>query len=87
MAAEVIRLGRHYLHRQSHHAARETCFVCEGGLAYCVVCGGAEADLPSTCPGELMTELTRILVARGMVDFRGGRWVKTGGAVDRPGAG
>lgn len=30
------------------------CMVCEGSLALCVTCGGAEGSLPTHCPGEPM---------------------------------
>lgn len=31
------------------------CNICDGDLAQCVVCGGAECELPSDCPGKPMT--------------------------------
>ncbi len=29
----------------------DNCFICDGGLAVCVVCGQAEAELEDKCPG------------------------------------
>lgn len=51
------------------------CQFCDGGLAYCTVCGGGEAELPTDCPGRRMTDLLRERVAAGMLDFVGSRWV------------
>jgi hypothetical protein len=47
------------------------CMFCDGGLGYCVVCTGREADLPTMCPGRAMSEVERELVARQELN-----WVK-----------
>ena len=52
------------------------CNFCEGGLAYCTVCKGAEGSLPTECPGEPMDSETENLVYNEAVDFIGGKWVR-----------
>lgn len=54
------------------------CNWCDGGLAFCLVCKGAEADLPKDCPGYMMTEDQRRRVQDGWVNFKGGQWVALG---------
>lgn len=53
------------------------CNICDGGLAYCKVCHGAEASLPTECPGVAMTPLQQDEVTACRVDFKGGRWIVT----------
>lgn len=53
------------------------CSICDGGLAYCKVCGGAEASLPTECPGEKMSAQTADDVVACRMDFKGGKWIKT----------
>lgn len=53
---------------------KEGCCVCEGGLAWCVTCGGAEASLPTECPGFMMTAGEQDLVQNGELDFKDGQW-------------
>jgi hypothetical protein len=52
------------------------CQWCEGGLAYCPTCGGAEGSLPTECPGGEMDLVTQDRVAKGEVDFVNGTWVE-----------
>lgn len=52
------------------------CQFCDGGLALCVVCRGAEGSLPTECPGEPMTKAQEDEVYRGVIDFRNGKWIK-----------
>lgn len=49
------------------------CMICDGGLSHCVVCHGAESDLPTDCTGKQMTTDQRIGVANGD-DFKDGKW-------------
>lgn len=51
------------------------CNYCDGGLALCVVCGGAEGELPTECPGGRMTREQRKDVYSGILDYKSGRWV------------
>lgn len=64
------RASSHDLHRCNE----EGCCVCEGGLAWCVTCGGAEASMPTECPGVAMTQGQQDEVQAGRIDFRGGQW-------------
>jgi len=50
------------------------CNYCEGGLAYCTTCGGAEASLPTECPGVKMTDEQEEAVQAGRLDYSRGRW-------------
>lgn len=34
-----------------HRCKKDGCNICEGGLAYCEVCGALEGSLLSFCPG------------------------------------
>lgn len=53
----------------------------DDGLAHCKVCGGAEASLPTECPGVRMTESQQDLVQWGDLDYSLGRWVMPGQMV------
>jgi hypothetical protein len=46
----------------------------EDGLAVCLTCGGAEASLPTDCPGRRMTAEEQDDVQAGVRDYRGGGW-------------
>ena len=80
--ATISHIGTHYLACCERdgltEACREgSCPICSGGLSYCHICGGAEASLPTDCPGEWMTELRQDLVQEGVLDYRRaeGGWV------------
>jgi len=63
-----------------HECSDPECFGCEGGLAHCTVCGGAEGSLPTDCPGVRMSYVQQDLVYEGKIDFRVGRgWVTPDG--------
>ncbi len=69
---------KHDLHSESDHENPDEangCQTCRGGLAHCKVCGGAEGDLPTDCPGERMTDDQRDRVMAGKLDFVGAGWV------------
>jgi hypothetical protein len=53
----------------------EDCYVCRGGLACCVTCGGGESSLPKECPGVKMSEEQQDGVSAGTLDYVGGEWV------------
>lgn len=44
-------------HRAERHrdCGRIGCFICEGGLFYCTVCGALEGALLPKCPGRMLT--------------------------------
>lgn len=64
----VIRFPRHHLAHCEDSECR--CGICEGGLALCTTCGGAEGSLPTDCPGERMHELVENEVYAGNLDYR-----------------
>lgn len=45
------------------------CMTCAGGLALCVVCGGAEGSMPTDCPGCAMEPEVAEAVYAGEVDY------------------
>ncbi len=45
-------------------------------LAICKVCGCAEAELTTDCPGRKVELSRRDLVVENLLDYRLGRWVK-----------
>lgn len=69
--------GAHTLETHGPECEVPHCNICEGGLAYCKVCGGAEASLPIECPGEKMSSQTADDVQACRIDFKGGQWIKT----------
>jgi hypothetical protein len=58
-----------------HQCDKEDCFICNGGLSSCTVCGGAEATLPTDCPGDQMTDEQMKAVQDKANDFKNGVWV------------
>ena len=50
------------------------CPICDGGLLNCVICGGAEASLPTECPGHRMTATEADAVQADQLDFIDGNW-------------
>ena len=63
----VVRFPRHKLYRCGSEC--EGCCICEGGLASCVTCGGAEASLTIDCCGERLSIISRECIQLGMVDY------------------
>jgi len=74
--ALVLHFPRHKLYRCPPEC--EGCYVCRGGLTSCVRCGGAEASLPTDCPGHQIDHGTQDDIAAGLVDYRWreGGWVR-----------
>lgn len=72
----TIKKHWHLLHRR-RECDEEECMVCEGGLALCTTCGGAEASMPTECPGRKMTADESDNVQAGNIDYRNGRFVCT----------
>jgi hypothetical protein len=62
---------KHTFHNRETCVA-EHCATCEGGLAWCVVCGGAESCLPTECPGSRMTGRQLDLISAGNLDYVNG---------------
>lgn len=67
--------GRTMKH-QWHKCDREDCVVCRGDLSLCTVCGLAEGQLTTDCPGERVSPQKGEEVYRGHIDFKEGKWVK-----------
>lgn len=66
----VVRWPNHLLHRRRDHTDpedSETCQACI--LSLCKVCGGAEASMPTQCPGERMGYDLEQQVMRQEVDY------------------
>lgn len=65
------------------YVEHETCpdpgrrMICDGGLALCTVCWGAEGSLATECPGEQMSDEHDEAVYGGELDFVDGAWVKS----------
>lgn len=51
------------------------CNFCDGGLAYCTVCCGAEGDLPTDCPGRELTTDEGVKIYNSELDYVDGQWV------------
>lgn len=71
-------MTKHALHRCNE----DNCFVCDGGLGLCTVCGGAEASLPTECPQQRMSGEVQDAVQAGEFDFIHGRWLNKSPALD-----
>lgn len=61
-----------------HVCQDEDCFVCNGGLSWCTVCGGAEASMPAECPGDMMTQYQQDEIQGGRLNFKDGAWQCSG---------
>ncbi len=57
-----------------HECDKHDCFVCNGGLASCTVCNGAEVTLPLDCPGRPMTTEEQDGISAGTLMFYDGHW-------------
>ena len=51
------------------------CGICMGGLRSCDICKGAEAGLPTQCPGRALTDGEMVGISDKVLDFRRGAWV------------
>jgi hypothetical protein len=68
-------IRKHTLEKHDVYCDIPHCNICEGGLAVCTVCHGAEASLPTHCPGYPMTYGQQGLVQDEQMDFVDGHWV------------
>ena len=55
---------------------RPGCWLCDGGLAICKVCGLYEGSLTTECPGYECYKEKADKVYAGEIDFRNGEWVE-----------
>lgn len=51
------------------------CPICDGGLALCKVCGGADGCMTADCPGRHLTVDEMDAICRGELDYKGGEWI------------
>ena len=58
-----------------HKCHEDDCKICLGDLASCDTCGGAEAALPTDCPGKRMDGDTLDAVQAGDIDYKDGKWL------------
>jgi hypothetical protein len=78
MNAQIFKWPRHKLFRCDSRECMG-CQFCEGGLAFCTVCKGAEATLPTDCPGTPIAEWDSVLIQNGLLDYnRKLGWICTG---------
>lgn len=68
-------MSKHQFYKCDGSCEERHCKFCDGGLAFCTVCKGAEGDLPIDCPGRPMTEEEAQMVYSGKLDFIGCSWV------------
>lgn len=71
--AVILRWPKHV--RRACRDDCEGCFICNGGLFQCIVCGGAEGDLSTECPGERTSLAQRDAIMSGAIDFIKGTWI------------
>ena len=77
MATNVLNFWGHHWHRCVQPCTDPFCYFCEGGLAVCTRCGGAEIELTMHCPGRKTTEMERAFIADGRLDYDGRYgWIK-----------
>lgn len=65
---------KHLLH-ENHNCE---CIVCKGGLALCERCGGAEASMPTDCPGRKLTADESDMIQAGNLDYKDGKFIVLG---------
>ena len=53
---------------------RGGCFICDGGLAWCVHCKCMEGGLPTDCPGITVPMDTEGDIYQGKIDYQNGEW-------------
>lgn len=69
-------MTEHTLFRCPSTCALMYCAFCQGGLALCTLCGGAEGTLTTECCGRRLTAAEEEAIHEsGTLDFKGGRWV------------
>lgn len=44
-------------------------------VRYCTKCSCEQHELPTDCPGEVVRQNERNLIAKGELDFRAGQWL------------
>lgn len=54
----------------------QNCLICDGGLAICSVCGGAEGALTTDCPGIQLESYQLDSIHNGDIDFINEKWIE-----------
>lgn len=57
---------------------RPHCPICDGGLEHCLTCDGAEATLPTDCPGRMLTWAEEEAIMSGHLNYADGKWYTRG---------
>lgn len=65
---------KHTLFKCEQPCEKLHCMFCDGGLASCTICNGAEASLPTDCPGEPISDADQRDIMTGELDYRAGEW-------------
>lgn len=60
-----------------HNCTNDRCIICRGDLKYCEQCKGAEASLPTECPGRPLTELQESNLILNKINYINNRWIQT----------
>ena len=50
------------------------CAICDGGLAVCGICNGAESSLTTDCCGRKITSLEENEISNSILDFKENSW-------------
>lgn len=69
-------MSAHVLAKHENCRVEGNCPICDGGLAFCVVCKGFEASLPTECPGRPLDAAEEAEIMAGAINFRAGKWVQ-----------
>ena len=60
---------------QYHVCDDEHCNICNGGLAWCVICHGAEGSLTTECCGRALSEEEQHNIhMKQILNYRDGQW-------------
>ena len=60
-------MSQHKYHKCRDCNKPGNCRYCDGGLLYCVVCGGAESELLKHCPGRRLNEEALSAISMGKI--------------------
>lgn len=74
-----VNLNRRNHNYETHDNCEKTnCLICDGGLSICEVCGLAEGELTTDCPGEKVSWDKKEFLMSGELDYRlcEGGWVE-----------
>lgn len=58
-----------------HKCTEENCYICNGVLSFCTVCGGAEDGLTTHCLGRRISESEEKDVYLKIRDFKNNKWI------------